>query len=334
MLGFSLLALLALAAVPGADASMPDQDGGDTIVLDYNQKQYGIGGGPMKLTDSEDPVDRAFGPFAASDLSSWPEGQYDRIAGAARALQTAVVAAHYSQPYVADAFGLTRWEAFPLDQLGNTQGANRLKRLQNLAAFIKGESPGRLRRGPLMTEKARKRLVLFVRLFLMGIAVKAKAVVKALGSDVVRVLMDDLGLLSYDGASRKKMLVSNMQIAPVAEDLLITTDFIQRKKSSSLEPVMYIGLDSQGLVWAAPREVRRRIMSSHHIIPFIHPLYTCIAVYAPMCTRYTCIYIIYTPNTPHSHPTYTLYRRRGECSTCARAAACRGSQRRDITRTR
>ena len=304
MLGFSLLALLALAAVPGAgangavggllqaeheqreweqaearvsprgmgifddddsdeddddddddDASMPDQDGGDTIVLDYNQKQYGIGGGPMKLTDSEDPVDRAFGPFAASDLSSWPEGQYDRIAGAARALQTAVVAAHYSQPYVADAFGLTRWEAFPLDQLGNTQGANRLKRLQNLAAFIKGESPGRLRRGPLMTEKARKRLVLFVRLFLMGIAVKAKAVVKALGSDVVRVLMDDLGLLSYDGASRKKMLVSNMQIAPVAEDLLITTDFIQRKKSSSLEPVMYIGLDSQGLVWAAPREV-------------------------------------------------------------------------------
>ena len=287
-LGFALLALLSLAAVPGAgangavggllqaeheqreweqaearvsprgmgifddddsdedddyddDASMPDQDGGETIVLDYNQKQYGIGGGPMKLTDSEDPVDRAFGPFAASDLSSWPEGQYDRIAGAARALQTAVVAAHYSQPYVADAFGLTRWEAFPLDQLGNTQGANRLKRLQNLAAFIKGESPGRLRRGPQMTEKGRKRLVLFVRLFLMGIQVKAKAVVKALGSDIVRILMDDLGLLSYGGAS-KTMLVSNMQIAPVAEDLLITTDFIQRQKTSSLEPVMYIGL--------------------------------------------------------------------------------------------
>ena len=32
--------------------------------------------------------------------------------------------------------------------------------------------------------------------------------------------------------------------------------------------------------------------------PFIHPLYTFIAVHTPMYTRYTCIHTIYTPNTP------------------------------------
>ena len=48
--------------------------------------------------------------------------------------------------------------------------------------------------------------------------------------------------------------------------------------------------------------------------PCIHPLYTFIAVYAPMDTRYTCIYTIYTPNTPlytlytpYIHPIYTPY---------------------------
>ena len=44
--------------------------------------------------------------------------------------------------------------------------------------------------------------------------------------------------------------------------------------------------------------VRRRGTSKNHIIPFIHPLYTFIAVFAPMYTRYTCMYTICTPNTP------------------------------------
>ena len=38
--------------------------------------------------------------------------------------------------------------------------------------------------------------------------------------------------------------------------------------------------------------------ASYHITSGIHPLYTVIAVYAPMYTRYTCIYTICTPNTP------------------------------------
>ena len=33
--------------------------------------------------------------------------------------------------------------------------------------------------------------------------------------------------------------------------------------------------------------------------PFIHPLYTFIAVYAPMCTHYTCIYTHI--HTQHTH---------------------------------
>ena len=50
-----------------------------------------------------------------------------------------------------------------------------------------------------------------------------------------------------------------------------------------------------------------------HISPGIYPLYTFIAVYAPMCTRYACIYIIYTPYihlihlyTPYIHPIYAI----------------------------
>ena len=50
----------------------------------------------------------------------------------------------------------------------------------------------------------------------------------------------------------------------------------------------------------------KRCVTQHHIIPFIHPLYTLytpfvhpvytfIAIHTPMYTRYTCIYTIYTP---------------------------------------
>ena len=38
--------------------------------------------------------------------------------------------------------------------------------------------------------------------------------------------------------------------------------------------------------------------TASYIRPFIHPLYTSIAVYAPMYTCYTCIYTISAPNTP------------------------------------
>ena len=46
---------------------------------------------------------------------------------------------------------------------------------------------------------------------------------------------------------------------------------------------------------------------AHHIIPFIHPLYTFIAVFTPMYTRYTCIYTTHTPLNTSKHPIYTLY---------------------------
>ena len=53
-----------------------------------------------------------------------------------------------------------------------------------------------------------------------------------------------------------------------------------------------------------------RVTTASHIRPFIHPLYTSIAVYAPMYTHYTCIYTIYTPNTPlntpYTRPIYAL----------------------------
>ena len=47
-------------------------------------------------------------------------------------------------------------------------------------------------------------------------------------------------------------------------------------------------------------EVRRRIMcdTASYYTRYI-PLYTFIAVYIPICTRYTCIYTIYTPYIHH-----------------------------------
>ena len=47
----------------------------------------------------------------------------------------------------------------------------------------------------------------------------------------------------------------------------------------------------------APTPVREAIV--------LYPLYTFIAVYAPVYTRYTCTYTIRTPNHTSKHPTYT-----------------------------
>ena len=44
-----------------------------------------------------------------------------------------------------------------------------------------------------------------------------------------------------------------------------------------------------------PGEVKK---NPSYYTPFIHPLYTFIAVLIPMYTQYTYIYTIYTPNTP------------------------------------
>ena len=47
---------------------------------------------------------------------------------------------------------------------------------------------------------------------------------------------------------------------------------------------------------AAEAEIKVRAYT-----PLYTPLYTFIAVYAPICTRYTCIYIIYTPLNTSKH---------------------------------
>ena len=59
-----------------------------------------------------------------------------------------------------------------------------------------------------------------------------------------------------------------------------------------------------------PTYVKKILVCTHHIIPFMHPfihihyhIYTC----AHPLYMYSSIYTILTPNTPHSHPTYTLY---------------------------
>ena len=49
--------------------------------------------------------------------------------------------------------------------------------------------------------------------------------------------------------------------------------------------------------WNEPRYVN----NNHHIIPFIHPFYTFIAIYTPMYTHYTCTHTIYTPNLHLTH---------------------------------
>ena len=51
------------------------------------------------------------------------------------------------------------------------------------------------------------------------------------------------------------------------------------------------GAASSGVV-AAPG------MNASYYNPFMHPLYACITICAPMYTCYTCIYTLYTPNAP------------------------------------
>ena len=61
---------------------------------------------------------------------------------------------------------------------------------------------------------------------------------------------------------------------------------------------------------ARVRQEELSVISHHSIsIPFIHPLYPVVAVYATMYTRYTCIYTICTPlNNPYTHAIYMVYR--------------------------
>ena len=44
--------------------------------------------------------------------------------------------------------------------------------------------------------------------------------------------------------------------------------------------------------------VKKILVCTHHITPFIHPLYTCVTIFTPMYTCYTCI-------TPYIHHIYT-----------------------------
>ena len=64
------------------------------------------------------------------------------------------------------------------------------------------------------------------------------------------------------------------------------------------------------------REEELSVTFPYHTIPFIHPLYTLYTpsfipyTLVPMYTRYTCIYTLYTPNTPLNileTPIYTPY---------------------------
>ena len=48
---------------------------------------------------------------------------------------------------------------------------------------------------------------------------------------------------------------------------------------------------------AAGEYVEKRCVTQHHIIPFLHPFYTVIAVHTPMYTRYT----IHTPLNTSKH---------------------------------
>ena len=45
---------------------------------------------------------------------------------------------------------------------------------------------------------------------------------------------------------------SRVQVTPIREDLHVMTDWHETQSRASLEPVMYIGADSRGLVWAQP----------------------------------------------------------------------------------
>ena len=50
-----------------------------------------------------------------------------------------------------------------------------------------------------------------------------------------------------------------------------------------------------------PPYQRKGYGNPSYTTPFIHPLYTYITIFTPMYTRYTCIYVIYTPYIHLTH---------------------------------
>ena len=95
---------------------------------------------------------------------------------------------------------------------------------------------------------------------------------------------------------------------PVITSYIAATGCVSAPKSGWVRPYGDVAISAAGAESCRDqckaggyKYVEREAMcdtASYHITSGIHPLYTVIAVYAPMYTRYTCIYTICTPNTP------------------------------------
>lgn len=103
----------------------------------------------------------------------------------------------------------------------------------------------------------------YVRFFLLNLPLPESRLSEML-SDAVWEMLEQHGLvyctnLDVVQEGEEVMWVSLVQVTPVGEDIIVATDFFQLSGSAlGFDPVMYIGVDSLGLVAAMPSDLPRR----------------------------------------------------------------------------
>ena len=227
--------------------------------------QYGSGSGALKLEDSPeavsaDPMARVALNFDAEDAADWPAGEYATTKAALARLKTLLMDAGYHQAEVMGALQWTVFDSFKPEKASASDSVAKTRAA--LQAFESGET-----RTPMGPQK-RAMLAYLVRLFFCRLRVEPGPLQEALGQEMER--LEDgptqiqpgrfgmsLGILERhpDGT-----ISSRVQVTPMLSDLHILTDWQQTGRRETVEPIMYLGADSQGLAWVQPRKPAQHVL--------------------------------------------------------------------------
>jgi len=257
--------LLAHRGLAGAGASKTEgSDGGGGSRGEHAaggeglKHRYGSGHGVLQLEASPeavsaDPLAQVAASFDASDAAAWPSGQYAAAQAALARLKVLLMDAGYHQAAVMDALQLTHWASFRPEAASAHTDGSLAKTQAALQAFESGET----RRETPWGRQRRAELAYLVRLFFCRLRIEPGLLLERLGRENVVMLEDGLGLLArHDDGT----MSSRVQVTPMLGDLHIFTDWQQTRASLTVEPVMYLGADSQALAWAQPRTPAQQVL--------------------------------------------------------------------------
>ena len=229
--------------------------------------QYGSGRGTLKLEDSPeavsaDPMARVALNFDAGGAADWPAGEYAATKAALARLKTLLMDAGYHQAEVMGALKWTVFDSFK-PEMASKQGSS-AKTQAALQAFESGETQPATPMGP----QKRVMLAYLMRLFFCMLRVEPGPLQKALGQGMERLedghtqiqpgrSVMSLGILEHHAEGT---ISSRVQVTPMLSDLHIFTDWQQTGRSATVEPVMYLGADSQSLAWVQPRKPAQHVL--------------------------------------------------------------------------